>query len=235
MYKHATYKEKFADLQHWIPFLIEQVKKDLRHEHLKKDVYFVKKFLSSKNIHKISTEELAAAYQKAIREEEKGEELAEFITSRWLLKNGDLYEFFERQLSQINPDFSNLEEIDPSQAKTLIEASVSEFGAPQTYLFAVLNSVVFPKESFLNLKMQAMEHQENQEEEARKVSEQLNIDQMRKDFEREMVRMTDKYEKKLAGLQKKYILDVDNLKKQMAQLQRKLQEKSTYIDNRHLA
>lgn len=226
MYKNATYREKFADLQEWIPLLIDAVKKDLRNEHLKKDFYFVKKFLSSKNIHKVSTDELAEAYQKAIQEEEQGEELAEFITSRWLLKNSDLYEFFEQQLSKISPDFTNLEEIASEQAQTLIDASIHEFGAPHTYLFSVLNSVVFPKESFQKLKMKAQQHQDEQGEETRKNIEQMNVEQMRKSFEREIARMTDKYEKKLAGLQKKYIADVENLKRQIAQLQRKLQEKS---------
>jgi hypothetical protein len=226
MYKNATYKEKFADLQEWIPFLIESLKKVLRNEHLKKDVYFVKKFLSSKNIHKITTEELADAYQKAIQEAEQGEELAEFITSRWLLKNSELYEFFESQLSRIDPDFTNLEEIQPVQAQALIDASIRQFGALQTYLFSVLNSVVFPRESFQHLKTQAQQHQEMQEEESRKATEQFTVDQIRKNFELEMTRLTDKYEKKLAGLQKKYINDVENLKKQVAQLQRKLQGKS---------
>lgn len=226
MYKNATYKEKFADLQEWIPFLVDSVKKDLRNEHLKKDFYFVKKFLPSKNIHKTTTEELAEAYQKAIQEEEQGEDLAEFITSRWLLKNSDLYEFFERQLTEIDPDFANLEELTPAKAQALIDASVRQFGAPHTYLFAVLNSVVFPKESFQKLKTQAKQHQEKQEEETQKSNEQLSVDQMRKSFEREMARVTDKYEKKLIGLQKKYVTDVENLKKQVAQLQRKLQEKS---------
>lgn len=226
MYKNATYKEKFADLQAWIPFLVDAVKKDLRNEHLKKDFYFVKKFLSSKNIHKVSIDELSQAYQKAIQEEEQGEELAEFITSRWLLKNSDLYEFFEKQLSQINPDFTNLEEMTPTQAQTLIDASIVEFGAPHTYLFSVLNSVVFPSENFQKLKMQAQQHQNQQEEENQKNMEQMNAEQMRKSFDREIARLTDKYEKKLAGLQKKYVVDIENLKKQLAQLQRKMQEKS---------
>ena len=38
-----------------------------------------------------------------------------------------------------------------------------------------------------------------------------------------MARLTDKYEKKLMGLQKKYQLDQEALKKQLAALQRKLQ------------
>ncbi len=227
MYKNATYKEKFADLQEWIPYIIDSVKKDLRNEHLKKDFYFVKKFLASKNIHKVTTDELAEAYQKAIQEEEKGEELAEFITSRWLLKNSDLYGFFEQQLSQINPDFTSLEEISPAQAQALIDASIHQFGAPHTYLFSVLNSVVFPKESFNKLKTKAQQHQEKEVQETQQATEKLTVEQMRKEFEREMGRLTDKYEKKLAGLQKKYVTDVETLKKQVAQLQRRLQQEKS--------
>lgn len=225
MYKEATYKEKFAALQEWIPFLVEAVKKELRNEHLKKDVYFVKKFLSSKNIHKVTTEELAQVYEKAIKEEEQGEEIAEFITSRWLLKNSELYHFFEQQLSQIHPDFTNIEEIGSTEAQGLIEASIQQFGAPHTYLFSVLNSVVFPKEIFHKLKIQAQQHQAHQIQEEQQAKEQLSNEQIRKDFEREVARLTDKYEKKLAGLQKKYLVDVENLKKQVSQLQRKLQQK----------
>lgn len=135
--------------------------------------------------------------------------------------------FSKRELSQIDADFTNLEEISPSQAQALIDASILQFGAPHTYLFSVLNSVVFPKESFQSLRIQAQQHQERETEENRKAAEQVNSDQLRKDFEREIARLTDKYEKKLAGLQKKYIIDVETLKKQVAQLQRKLQEKSS--------
>jgi len=226
MYKNATYKEKFTDLQEWFPLVIDAIKKDLRNEHLKKDVLFVKKYLSSKNIHKVTTEELSEAYQRAVQEQEHGEDLAEFITSRWLLKNSDLYEFFERELTKINPDFGSLEEINPAQAHALIDTAIREFGAPHTYLFSVLNSVVFPKETFQKLKLQAQQHQEKTVEETRKNVEHSNVEQMRKSHEQEIARMADKYEKKLTGMQKKYTTDVDNLKKQVAQLQRKLHEKS---------
>ncbi len=226
MYKNATYKEKFADLQAWLPHIMESVKKDLKNEHLRKDAYFVKKFLSSKNFHKATTNELATAYQKAIQDEEKGEELGEFIAARWLLKHSELYDFFEKQLSQISPDITALEEINQPHAQALIEASVDQFGLLNTYLFAVLNSVVLPRESFQSLKAQAQEHHEQKTEEEEQLLEQQTIDQMRKNYERESARLTDKYEKKLSGLQKKYLVDVEALKKQISQLQRKLQEKS---------
>lgn len=227
MYKNATYKEKFRDLQEWLPLIIESVKKDLKNEHLRKDFQFVKKFLSSKNVQKVTTDELVQAYYQAIQEEEKGDELAEFITSRWLLKNSELYDFFEQKLSRLSPDFTTIEEIDPTQAQTLIDASIHQFGAPHTYLFAVLNSVVFTKEKFESLRQQAQKQHQQQIERQQHSLAQLSADQLRKGFEREIARLTDKYEKKLAGLEKKYHHDVEGLKKQISQLQRKLQGKAT--------
>jgi hypothetical protein len=228
MYKNASYREKFADLQPWVPDLIESVKKDLKQEHLKKDFHFIKKFFGSKNIHKVTKQEFTEAYQKAIQQDEKGEELAEFIAARWLIKHSDLYHFFEQRLSKIQFDFTLLEELNPMEAKDLIVASTNVFGAVSTYLFAVLNSVVFPKESFVYLKQQAeQQHQwQEQDQQSHPSLDGLNGEELRKTFEKEIARLTDKYEKKLSGLQKKYCTDVESFKKQIAQLQRKLQEKA---------
>ncbi len=225
MYKDATYKKKFADLNEWIPLIIETIKKDLKNEHLKKDLYFVKKFLGSKNIQKVTTEELAEAYAKAIQEEEKGEDIAEFIVSRWLMKNSELYTLFENGLSKITTDFTALEDLPLEQATILADASTNQFGAVPTYLFAVLNSVVFPKETFDHLHHQAKASHQQIVNEMITEQEKMNVESISKAYEREMARLTDKYEKKLAGMQKKYQLDVDHLKKQVAILQRKLQEK----------
>jgi hypothetical protein len=43
-----------------------------------------------------------------------------------------------------------------------------------------------------------------------------------KSFELKMQRLVDKYEKRLSGLEKKYLNDTDILKKQIANLQKKL-------------
>ena len=222
MYKQASYKEKFLDLDEWMSQLIDSVKKELRNDHLKKDVYFVKKFLQAKNIHRVTGDELAQAYRKAIQEEEKGEAIAEFIASRWLLKNSEMYDFFERALTQISPDFANIDELDAQQAQEMIEASAGRFGVLNTYLFAVLNSVVFPADSFLALKIRAREDRQSVTKEEQFL-EQLTGEEERRSFELAIARLTDKYEKKLSGLQKKYVNDVDTLKKQVAVLQRRLQ------------
>lgn len=226
MYKNATYKEKFVDLQEWIPTIVDSIKKDLKNDHLKKDLYFAKKFLPSKNIQKVTTEELSQAYSKAIQEEEKGEEIAEFLVSRWLLKNTEMYSLFEKCLSQIETNFTELEELTHAQAQGIVETSIAQFGAVPTYLFAVLNSVVFPRETFEQLKIQAKGDREKESDHLLSEQEKRSHESLQRTHEREMARMTDKYEKKLAGMQKKYQIDVDHLKKQVSILQRKLQEKS---------
>lgn len=225
MYKEATYKEKYAVLKDWLPSIVESIKKDIKNEHLKKDFLFIKKYLGSKNPHKVTTEELVEAYQKAIEQEDNGEDLGEFLTSRWLLKNTDLYEFFDKKLSEISDDFTSLEEIELPAAQTIIAQAVNEYGACDTYLFSVLNSVVFPAEAYKQLSQQATKEKEIKKKETTQKEEQLTFDNMKQSYEIEMARLTDKYEKKLAGLQKKYAADTESLKKQIAQLQRKLNEK----------
>jgi hypothetical protein len=226
MYKDATYKEKYAHLSDWMPSIIEAVKKDLKNEHLKKDFFFIKKFLSSKNMNKVTVEELVQAYSSAIAKEENGEELGEFITARWLFKNSELYDFFERYLSQLTTDFTSLEELDHENSDKLIEASIQQFGASNTYIFSVLNSVVFPQAIFHQLKDRAHQEKTHQQQQQEIVNEKLTLESLEKSFEREIARLVDKYEKKLSGLQKKYLIDTESLKKQIAHLQRKLQEKA---------
>jgi len=224
MYKNATYKEKYFALQAWMPTIIEDVKKDLKNEHLKKDLFFIKKYVGAKNVNKITTDELVHAYQSAIADEENGEALAEFITSRWLLKNSELYDFFDTTLSKINPNFSLLEEIDLTHSMNIIKEAKTLFGACPTYLFSVLNSVVFPKEIFQALAEQAEVEKQIHANKVEQLSEKLTTEKMKKNFEQEIARMTDKYEKKLSGLQKKYHMDMNQFKKEIANLQRKIQE-----------
>jgi hypothetical protein len=56
------------------------------------------------------------------------------------------------------------------------------------------------------------------------IQEKQSAETLEKAYEREIARLTDKYEKKLQGLQKKYLFDTEALKKQIATLQRKLNE-----------
>lgn len=222
MLKNITHKEKFALLKKWMPIIVDSVKKDLKNEHLKKDWAFVKQHFPGKNLNKLTAEEIAQAYAYVIENSENAEELAEFISNRWLLKHTELYYFFEKELSKITADFNELEELEKNQSMEIIERSVKEFGALDTYLFSVLNSVVFPKEAYDNLAARAETSVAQAESEAKAFAEMKSLEDMQRSYEQQIARLTDKYEKKLQGLQKKYSIDVEGLKKQIVTLQRKL-------------
>lgn len=222
MLKDRTYKEKFAALQVWMPLIVEEIKKDLKNEHLKKDPSFARLYFPGKNIMKLSSEELAEAYGNAIAGSENTEELAEFISNRWLLKHADLYYYFEQELGKINPNFNEIKDLDKLVATKIMEGAVQQFGVISTYLFCVLNSVVFPDEIYKKLGHEAQEHASQEKIAADINAEDASLAAEQRNHEQQIARLTDKYEKKILGLQKKYVQDVEVLKKQIAHLQRKL-------------
>jgi len=222
MLKDTTFKDKFAMLTPWMPMIMECVKKDLKNDHLSRDLTFVRHYFAGKNVNKLTVEELAEAYSHNLSEGEKTEELGDYICNRWLLKNTDIYNYFDQALSQINNDFQNLDLLERSVALTLMEKSIQEFGAPKTYLFCVLNSVVFPEDVYQILAKKAEQTHKQHVEDTKVHQENASVEAMQKNYEQQISRLTDKYEKKLQGLQKKYTIDVEALKKQVANLQRKL-------------
>lgn len=223
MLKDATYNQKFALLKDFLPVIISEVKKDLKNEHLKNDRAFAKEHFPNKPIQRLSVEELIEAYSTALENEEI-EQVKEFITHRWLLKNTHLYSFFEGKLRAIDPNFTELETIEMDKAETLKSEASQEFGPLLTYIFSVLNSVVFPKEVFDKLAIDAKEEMTNAKDKEEQEKEERTLQNLEARYEREMRRLTDKYEKKLLGLQKKYHNDIAALKKQISSLQQKLNE-----------
>jgi hypothetical protein len=224
MLKDVAYKDKFKMLDPWLQSIVESVKKDLKNEHLKQDWQFAKKYFANKNIAKLTAEELTEGYRLALANEEAAEALAEFISNRWLLKHTELYHYFEEQLQQINPNFNELEELERNQAHNLMEKAVSLFGAPKTYMFSIINSVVFPKEIFDKLGQNAQNASREETENAKAMEEKMSVDMIHQSYQQQIARLTDKYEKKLLGMQKKYIQDVETLKKQLSTLQRKVHQ-----------
>lgn len=222
MLKNSTYKEKFAMLKSWMPALVEDVKKDLKNEHLKNDWMFVKKYLGGKNLNKVTNEDIAQAYSTAVAEEDSAEEIGEFLSNRWLLKHGDIYQYFEAKLTAIDPNFSDLETIDKSKAQDIVDGSVKQFGPVNTFMFAVLNSVVFPKDVYEALGRKAEDSARHKAEEMQTKQAHDSLESMQRTYDQQIARLTDKYEKKLSGLQKKYIQDTDALKKQISSLTKKL-------------
>lgn len=226
MLKETTFKEKISLIDRFFPDLIDAVKKEIKTEHLKNDRLFVSRYLASKNINKLTLSELATAYRNAILSEEAqaSENLGYFLTNRWILKNADIYDFFESSLSKISENFSELDVLPEEQAMPIMMESVSHFGAPKTYLFAVLNSVVFPENVYKKLRELTHEAANSSQELKEKLTAAATVEQMQRNHQAELARLSDKYEKKVAGLERKYHNDVEALKKQIANLQRKLNE-----------
>lgn len=222
MSDEVSCKDRLIQLKEWMPEIIEAVKKDLKNDHLKKDYIFVKKYFPGKNINKLESRELAESYMRSILEEEKGNEIAEFIIHRWILKNSDLYHFFEERLSKINTDFTEIKELSDEQAASLENEAVLEFGPLKAYIFSCLNGVAFSPDHLKKMENTARDEKTKVEEAACIEAEKRSLENIKVQHAQEVARLTDKYEKKLLGLQKKYAQDVDMLKKQLANLQRKL-------------
>jgi polyhydroxyalkanoate synthesis regulator phasin len=225
MIKEATYKEKFDLLTDFINPIMEMVKREVKNDHLRQDFAFAKRYFPGKQVPKLTIQELAEGYKEAVKNEENGESIAEFILSNWLLKHGDLYHYFEEKLSSITQDFTALQELSLPQSETIVKGSIQNFGAYSTYLFAVINSVVFPKDVFTSLEKEAKKAMKKEAEEKKQQEEAKSFALTQQSFQDQIARLTDKYEKKLLGLQKKYTQDVESLKKQVATLQKKLDGK----------
>lgn len=222
MYRDTTYKDKMIVLKEWGPDIFDAIKKDLKNEHLKQDYVFAKKYLGGKPAQKITLEELVQGYYDAVEKEEQGEKIAEFIANRWMLKASDVYGLFERELTRIQPDFTEIAELPEKTADELIAKSIAEFGAPKTYLFAVINSVAFSQKKFNELRDRAKSDRSKQQEELTKLNEKTSFESLKKEYESNLAKLEEKYEKKLQGLEKKYQNDVSTLKKQISTLSKKL-------------
>lgn len=217
MIKEQTYGEKFALLEPWLDAIFGCVKKELRSEHLRRNPQIVNKYFSKKALDKITNEEIKDAYYAEILQ--GNEEIGEWVASRWMFKHAEIYQFFAVCLSKINPDFEQIEEIPEDKALALMQSSVGQFGAATTYIFSIFNVVSFPQAVFQSLKEVALKPVTEEVV----PSEALSLEALREKHEKEIAKLTDKYEKRLLGLQRKYTDDVSGFKKQIADLQRRMQ------------
>ncbi|MFN0064766.1 MAG: hypothetical protein ACKVOH_00865 [Chlamydiales bacterium] len=216
----SEYAEMFKLVDPWIGKILEAVKKDLKQEHLKKDREFCKRYFLGKNFNLVGVEEMIPAYRKEIMGGNTG--LGEFIASRWLLKNSDVYDFFESELSRITPDFEKLEMLEEKIALQLKRESLAQFGATKTYLFSVLNAVTFSPDIFAELREKALHETEQRDEKESAQKEVESLEALQKRHQREVSSLTNRFDKKLSGMQKKYLKDTENLKKQISMLTQKI-------------
>jgi hypothetical protein len=221
--KNLSYEEKIEILSPFFNIFVESIKKDLKQEHLKKRPQFFRSYFKGKTISKLTVEELEQGYSLALKEN-RDTTLAEYLCNRWVLRNIDVYEFFEKQLSSINPKFDEIEIFEAAVEEAIISQSVSSFGPLKTYLFCMINSVVFSQEAFDKLSRDSMEMiNEMKKSEENAKNEQSSAKSLHS-FEKQVQNLTNRYEKKLDSLHKKYMQDTDALKKQVSLLQKRLNE-----------
>ncbi len=139
--QELTYAQKFEELQPFYTAIFTCVKKDLRDNHLRADRGFFKRNFPGKELNKVTVDDFLAIYPKIVA---LGyENVGEFIANRWLLRHLDIYNFFEDRLKQHSENFDEIVELEMPFAKTLLDDAVKAFGAQNTYIFSVLNSVAF--------------------------------------------------------------------------------------------
>jgi hypothetical protein len=216
MILEESYKTKFELLEPWGIEIFQAVKKEIKGEYLPKNPSIMQKYFHKKVVQKLGVEEMAPSFFQEIKE--GNEELGEWICNRWMLKNAEIYHFFAEELSKINPQFDAITSFSEEQERSLMERSLVRFGAARTYIFSLFNAVAFSEGLYAALRSQASVQEKVEEAPAL----EINVEELKRKHAEEISRLVDKYEKRLLGVQKKYVLDTEGLKKQIAQLHRKL-------------
>ncbi len=216
MISKSQYKIKIDLLSPFLEELCKGIKKEIRQE-------FIQKGLFKKSESNVEWKEVAQFFYKKIVEE-GDENVGEWLASSWVCKNGEIFQHFHEELSLIDKQYENLVGIPLELEQKIKDLSVSKFGFLRVYLFCVLNSVVFSSEVFESLRKAALEEVSSSKESleaARKIS---SVEELEKVFELEKKKIEEKYEKRMQGVLKKYQIEVDGYRKQIGQLQKKLEK-----------
>lgn len=213
-------QNQFIILQPLIGKILSSIKKEIKTEHLIKSPVFYRAHFGTRPLNRLTTEEILHVYEKVLLE--GNEELSEWIVNRWVFQHGEIYRHFAERLAQINPDFDAIAELDQKQSEFVLEGAVQAFSALSVYVFSVLNRVVFPQSIFEQLRIAAeLEQTRNKDVEETKLREET-IEQMKQRHEKELAKIKEKCEDKVAGVMKKYTLETDSYKKQIRSLQQQL-------------
>lgn len=210
-------KNQFQALKNWLPDVLTAVKKDLKNDHLHSDPDFYRAYFGNRPQNRLGAEEIFAAYEKELLKGEN-EDLSAFVVNRWVFKYGDLYQHFADRLAQISPDFDQLKVLTEDESEKVLKGAAETFGAVPTFLFSILNGVVFPEKVVVRLEKQAAEEKAKLAKQEQSDADQQAVAKNVAALEREIARLNDK----ILGVQKKYTTDTEALKKQIRALQQKL-------------
>lgn len=216
-------KNQFETIQPWILEVLAAIKKDIKTDHLPGSPAFMRAHFGNRPLSRLTAEEIYAAYEKDLLAGD--DDLAEWVINHWVFKHGDIYSHFAEHLSQLSEDYSSIEILTEEQSEAILKDAIVGFGALKTYLFAVLNGVVFPEVVFERLRNLAVTEEAEKKREERQEEEQLNLMQLTERYSRDVARLNEKYESKIAGVMKKYTTEVEALKNQIRSLQKQLASK----------
>lgn len=209
-------ENQFQALQNWTVEVLKDIKKDIKTDHLHTDPVFYRTYFGNRPQNRLTSEEIYTAYEQELL---KGnQDLSEWVVNRWVFKNGELYEAFAERLSQINPDFNEIKQLTVAESERVLEGVAESFGAVPTFLFSLLNGVVFPQEILEKLRKGAEAEKAKQEKDAENNQKQESLEKVIAAHQREIARLNDR----VAGVLKKYTNDTEALKKQIKALQKKL-------------
>ena len=149
MINEESFRSKIQKLQPWFGRLVEEIKKEVKAELLRQYPKIYQRHFSRMHFVKCSAKDLAGPLLQEVLAGD--EELGEWLASRWIVKNSDMFQFFAEWLMKINPDFEKIERLDDNQGTALLKAATERYGAQKTYLFSVLNSVAFSPALFDSL------------------------------------------------------------------------------------
>ena len=211
---------QFESLQGWIPEVLHAIKKDIKTEHLSSDPVFYKTYFGNRPQNRLTTDEIFAAYEKELL---KGnDDLRDWIVNRWVFKHGDVYSHFAERVGEINPNFEEIQSFDEPQSEKILKGALESLGAVPVFLFSILNGVVFPASIIQRLRVAAEKEKAQLQKQETVEAVKQAIEQIVAQHQREMTRLHEKYESRVAGIQKKYTTDTEALKKQIRALQQKL-------------
>lgn len=215
----STFKNKFISLGLFSKEVIRDLKKEITKELSKKNS-IVQKKLSGVSIGDGKDEVVDLFFNLVV---EKGdEELGEWLASSWVLKNSPIFKSFHKKISLISADYEKLTGFPTEKEEDLRESSIEEFGAIKTFIFSVLNSVVFSKKSMEDIRIRAEEEASDRKEIS--LSSNCSVEEAREIFEKEKKKILEKQEHKLLAVIKRHQVEVEGYRKQIGQLQKKLEE-----------
>ena len=137
-------KNQFQALQNWTQEVLNAIKKDIKTDHLHTDPVFYRPILAIA----LKIDSLPRRFSQLMKKSclKGNEDLAEWVVNRWVFQArrplSALCRAAQRDQSQTLIRFKSLLK---RRVKRVLEGAPEAFGAIPTFLFSVLNGVVFPE------------------------------------------------------------------------------------------